>query len=836
VIFDAKGKNFRHKIYKDYKANRSSMPVELSEQVLPIIQFIESLGIKVLQVPNVEADDVIGTLAAFDYGKNINIIISSGDKDLAQLVNDNVTLINSMDEKRLDIKGVIDKFGVHPKKIFDYLVLVGDTSDNIPGVDKIGPKTAVTLLEKYGSIDGIIENIDLLKGKVQENLGKSSQTIELAKKLIKLKTDVDINLDLKKYIIGKRDESKLSEIASKYELKNSTNYFSIEENQKKENKKSSYSLINSEEGLIKLIANLKKYKVFSFDTETTSLNAMEAQLVGVSFSFKEQEAFYIPINHDDSNGNLKIGEDKFYDYLRELFSNKDIKVIGQNLKYDMNVLHKYNIVFNCQIEDTMILSYIYNSSRKHDLDSLSDRYLDHTTIKYKDIVGSGAKQKNFSEVTIDEAVPYACEDADLTFRLYNYLSGKLLKLEEQSNLYHKVELPLVKVIANIEQHGVMINAESLEKQSKDLESRIKDIEKNVYKHAQKEFNISSPKQIQEIFYNDLNLPVLKKTPKGQPSTNEEVMEELSLMHELPKLILQFRNLMKLKNTYTDKLGKQINETTQRLHTSYNQTVTITGRLSSSNPNLQNIPIKTQDGKNIRKTFIAKKGHKIISADYSQIELRVMAHLSQDKNLLTSFMNGEDVHASTAKEVFSLKDEPSEEQRRAAKAINFGLIYGISSYGLSKQLKIDNSSAKDYIDKYFLRYSGIKEFMDIIKIKAKKNGYASTLLGRRIYIPNITHSNFQVRSAAERTAINAPIQGTAADILKIAMINIDKWINKGNYPIQMIMQVHDELVFEVEDNFVDEANRKIIELMSTCYNLDVPLIVDLGIGNNWDKAH
>ena len=433
-------------------------------------------------------------------------------------------------------------------------------------------------------------------------------------------------------------------------------------------------------------------------------------------------------------------------------------------------------------------------------------------------------------------MPYACEDADLTFRLYNYLSNKLSTLEAQSNLYRQIELPLVKVIANIEQHGVMINAKSLEKQSKDLDNRIKDIEKNVYKYAKKEFNISSPKQIQEIFYNDLNLPVLKKTPKGQPSTNEEVMEELSLIHELPKLILQFRNLMKLKNTYTDKLGKQINETTQRLHTSYNQTVAITGRLSSSNPNLQNIPIKTEDGKNIRKTFVAKKGYKIISADYSQIELRVMAHLSQDKNLLTSFMNGEDVHASTAKEVFSLKGEPSEEQRRAAKAINFGLIYGISSYGLSKQLKIDNSSAKDYIDKYFLRYSGIKEFMDIIKTKAKKNGYASTLLGRRIYIPNIAHSNFQVRSAAERTAINAPIQGTAADILKIAMINIDKWINKDNYPIQMIMQVHDELVFEVEDHFVDEANSKIIELMSTCYNLDVPLIVDLGIGNNWDKAH
>ncbi len=836
VIFDAKGKNFRHKIYKAYKANRSSMPVELSVQVMPIMQFIESLGIKILQVPDVEADDVIGTLDSFDYGKDINIIISSGDKDLAQLVNDKVTLINSMDEKRLDIKGVIEKFGVHPKKIFDYLVLVGDSSDNIPGVDKIGPKTAVALLEKYDSIDGIIKNIDSLKGKVQENLGKSSQTIELAKKLIKLKTDVNIKLDLDSYLIDKRDENKLSEIVSKYEIRNIVDHFSVKEIKKKENKKTLYKLIDNEEDLIRLLSDLKKHKVFSFDTETTSLDAMEAQLVGVSFSFKEQEAFYIPVNHDDIDGNIKLDKEKFFNYLKEIFSDKSMKVVGQNLKYDMNVLHKYNVIFKCKIEDTMILSYIYNSSRKHDLDSLSERYLDHTTIKYKEVVGSGVKQKIFSEVSISEAVPYACEDADLTLRIYNYLSNKLSTLKEQSNLYRQVELPLVKVIANIEQNGVMINAKSLEKQSNDLDRRIKDIEKNVYKHAKKEFNISSPKQIQEIFYNDLNLPVLKKTPKGQPSTNEEVMEELSLIHELPKLILQFRNLMKLKNTYTDKLGKQINENTKRLHTSYNQTITITGRLSSSNPNLQNIPIKTEDGKNVRKTFVAKKGNKIISADYSQIELRVMAHLSQDKNLLTSFLNGEDVHASTAKEVFSLKGEPDEEQRRAAKAINFGLIYGISSYGLSKQLKIDNGSAKDYIEKYFIRYNGIKEFMDRIKLETKKNGYISTILGRRIYIPNITHSNFQVRSAAERTAINAPIQGTAADILKIAMIDIDKWINNTNCPVQMIMQVHDELVFEVKDDFVDEANLKITELMSSCYSLAIPLVVDVGIGDNWDKAH
>ena len=836
VIFDAKGKNFRHKVYKDYKANRSSMPIELSEQVIPIINFIESLGIKVLQIPNVEADDVIATLATPNYGKNIKVIISSGDKDLAQLVNDNVILINSMDEKRLDIKGVIEKFGVHPDKIFDYLVLVGDTSDNIPGVDKIGPKTAMRLLEKYGSLDGIIENIDALKGKVQENIGKSSETIKLAKKLIKLKTDVDVKLDLDTYVIDKRDESKLSEIALKYELKNIMDYFSIEEVQKKVNKKSSYKIIDNEEEFIELISNLKKHKVFAFDTETTSLDAMQADLVGISFSYSERQAFYIPINHEDAGGNIKMEKEKIYNYLRELFSNKNIRVIGQNLKYDMNVLYKYNITFSCQIEDTMILSYIYNSSRKHDLDSLADRYLDHVTIKYKEVVGSGVKQKSFSEVGIKKAVAYACEDSDLTFRLYNYLSNKLTTHEEQSNLYHKIELPLVKVIANIEQNGVMIDSKSLESQSKDLESRIKDIEKNVYKYANKEFNISSPKQIQEIFYNDLNLPVLKKTPKGQPSTNEEVMEELSLIHELPKLILQFRNLMKLKNTYTDKLGKQVNRNTKRLHTSYNQTITITGRLSSSNPNLQNIPIKTNDGKNIRKTFIAKKGYKIISADYSQIELRVMAHLSQDKNLLNSFLNGEDVHSSTAIQVFSLKDNPNEEQRRAAKAINFGLIYGISSYGLSKQLKIDKGSAKDYIEKYFIKYNGIKDFMERTKIETKKIGYVSTLLGRRVYIPNITHNNFQIRSAAERTAINAPIQGTAADILKIAMINIDKWINNTSYPIQMIMQVHDELVFEVHEDFVDEANLKITELMSSCYSLDVPLIVDIGIGDNWDKAH
>ena len=836
VIFDAKGKNFRHEIYDQYKANRSSMPAELSQQVSPIIDLIESLGIKILQVPDVEADDVIATLASQNYKDNIKVLISSGDKDLAQLVNSRVTLVNSMDEKILDTNGVIKKFGVTPEKIFDYLVLVGDASDNIPGVDKVGPKTAVSLLDKYDNLESIIENIDNIKGKVSENLSKSKDSIAIAKKLIELKKDVDIDLDLEKYIISKRDESTLSDLTSKYQLKTLSDSLGIEKVKTNTNLKKSYKVINKELDFDKLLQKLVKKKIFSFDTETTSLDPISAKLVGFSFSTSEGEGYYVPFGHAENN-NINTKEDKIFMMLNELFSKKELTVIGQNIKYDINVLSKYKITFKCKIEDTMLLSYIYNSSGKHDLDSLAKKYLDYEKIKYDDVVGSGSKQKVFSEIDISEAKTYACEDADITLRLYNYFIEKLSKLKEQFALYNNVELPLLNVISQIEQNGVMIDHKSLQKQSIDLGERIASIEKDVYKLADQEFNIGSPKQLQDIFYNQLKLPIIKKTPKGQPSTNEDVMQELSLQHDLPKLILQYRNLSKLKNTYTDKLGTQINDKTHRLHTSYNQTVTITGRLSSSNPNLQNIPIKTDDGKKIRKTFITTKENKILSADYSQIELRVMAHISKDKSLIKSFLNGEDIHSATAIEVFSLKNKtPSQDERRAAKAINFGLIYGISSFGLSKQLKINNNDAKDYIEKYFIKYEGVRDFMDKIKKDAKKMGFVSTMLGRRVYVPNITHSNFQIRSAAERTAINAPIQGTAADILKLAMIDIAKWIKKENAPVKIIMQVHDELVFEVNKSFVDEANSKISELMANCFKLDVPLLVDIGVGDNWDKAH
>ena len=833
MVFDAKGKNFRHTLYKDYKRNRKPMPVELSEQVQPIMDFIRSLGIKILQIPDVEADDVIATLA-HNKQKNVEVIISSGDKDLAQLVNKNVTLINSMDDKVLDIDGVYKKFGVYPKQMFDYLVLVGDTSDDIPGVENIGPKTAIKLLNDFETLEGIFKNIDKLKGKIKENLMNSIDTIEITKKLIELKTNLNIEVNEKDYLITDRNQKALSDITTKYDLKTIAESLDLKIIRKNYNNKADYKNIYTNKELEGLRTKLNKKSFFAFDTETTSLDSMKAKLVGVSFSIKPHEAYYIPINHHDKN--IDISEKKVLEFLKEVMTESKFTIIGQNIKYDMNVLEKYSIKFNCKIHDTMVMSYVYNSTGKHDLNTLAEKYLNYTTIKYEELAGSGAKQKLFSEIDADKATNYACEDADITLRLYNFLYEKLSSNKEQLNLYEKIELPLVKILSKIELNGVNINEKSLSKQSKSLGKRIKVIEKNIYKLAGKEFNISSPKQLQEIFYDVLKLPIIKKTPKGQPSTNEDVMLELSDLNELPKLVLDFRNLTKLKNTYTDRLGEQVNQSTKKLHTSYNQTVTITGRLSSSNPNLQNIPIRTEDGRNIRKTFVASKNHKILSADYSQIELRVMAHLSKDKSLIESFLKSEDIHSETAKEVFSLDKEPTKDQRRAAKTINFGLIYGISSYGLSRQLKIDNNAAKEYIEKYFLRYKGVKKFMDNIKAEAKKNGYVSTILGRRIYLPNITHNNFQIRSASERTAINAPIQGTAADILKIAMIHIDEWMNKSDGKIKMLMQVHDELVFEVENDFLDNAIDKINELMSNCYTLNVPLIVDIGTGDNWDKTH
>ena len=833
MVFDAKGKNFRHDIYDEYKANRNSMPSELSEQTGAIINLVEALGVMVIQQKGVEADDVIASLARQIKIKNSKTIISSGDKDLAQLVDENTILMNNFDSKVLDIEGVKEKFGVRPSQIFDYLCLVGDTSDNIPGVPKVGPKTAVTLLEQYNDLDNIIENSSQLKGKLKENIESSLETIELAKKLVALKDNLKLPLDPDQLRRGLADKTKLETIIKKYELKTLSEKLNIKA--KKEIIKKDYNLIKNLKELKKIIKECKLSKIYSFDTETTSLDFHKAELVGFSLSYKNNSSFYCPLSHNSAD-DINLPFDDTLDILRELLEDKSLTVIGQNLKYDINVLKKYSVIFKNRIEDTMLMSYVISSSGKHDMDTLSSKFLDHKPISYESVAGKGKDQISFADVEISKAVEYACEDADLTFLLYQKLSTLLKKDKKLLKIYTEIEIKLMLIIADMEYIGVSLNNKELSKQSQNLAKRIDKIEKNIYKISGREFNISSPKQIQEIFYDELKLPILKKTPKGQPSTNEDVMSQLAEDHELPNLVLSYRNLLKLKNTYTDKLGDQVSDISNRLHTSYNQTITITGRLSSSSPNLQNIPIRTDDGKKIRSAFIPREGYKLFSADYSQIELRIMAHLAKDPAMIESFLTGEDIHSSTARKVFNIKDKPSSDQRRAAKAINFGLIYGISAYGLAKQLKIDNVEAKGIIDTYFAKYKRVKEFMEELKELASKQEYVETMHGRKVFLPNISHSNFQVRSAAERTAINAPIQGTAADIIKIAMINIKEWLIRENiHNVFMIMQVHDELVFEIEDSDIHRYGDKISDLMGSAEKLSVPLLVNTFSGSNWQET-
>ena len=833
MVFDAKGKNFRHDIYDQYKANRSPMPSELSDQTGAIIDLVRAYGITVIQEKGVEADDVIATaVKQFDI-ENTKTIISSGDKDLAQLVKNNVVLMNNFDSKILDQEGVKEKFGVKPKQIFDYLCLVGDASDNIPGVPKVGPKTAVTLLEKYGDLDSIVANSSELKGKLKENIESSTETIELAKKLVALRDDLQLPVQLNQLQRDSVDEEKLEKIIKKYELKALSEKLNIK-TKRKEIKKD-YRLIKSLKELRKVVQECKKNKLYSFDTETTSLDFNQAELVGFSLSFKENQSFYCPVGHNSVDAvNLPLYD--ALDIIKELFEDEKLRVVGQNFKYDINVLKKYSVSFKNSIEDTMLMSYVLNSSGKHDMDTLAQKFLEHKPISYETVTGKGKDQISFADVEISQATEYACEDADLTFLLFKKLDSILKKDKKLLNVYKKIEIKLMLVIADMEYIGVSIDNKELDKQSKSLANRIDKIERKIYKISGRDFNISSPKQIQEIFYEELKLPILKKTPKGQPSTNEDVMKQLAEDHELPNLILAYRNLLKLKNTYTDKLGDQVSDISRRLHTSYNQTITITGRLSSSSPNLQNIPIRTDDGKKIRSAFIPRQGYKIFSADYSQIELRIMAHLSDDTAMIQSFMSGEDIHSSTAKKVFNLKGAPSSDERRAAKAINFGLIYGISAYGLARQLKIDNVEAKSIIDTYFAKYKRVKEFMEELKESANKNGYVETMHGRKVFLPNISHSNFQVRSAAERTAINAPIQGTAADILKIAMININQWLISSNIKnVFMIMQVHDELVFELEESDVEKYSIEISNHMSKAEKLSLPLVVNTFSGSNWRET-
>ena len=833
MVFDAKGTNFRHKIYKEYKANRNAMPSELSEQTGTIIDLVKAYGIKVIQQEDVEADDVIASAVKQIKLNNTQIIISSGDKDLAQLVTKDVVLINSFDSKILDIKGVVEKFGVKPNQIFDYLCLVGDASDNIPGVNKVGPKTAVTLLEKYKNLSGILKNTSDLKGKLKENLESSSETLELAQKLVALRDNITMDISEKDLVIKSINEESLQKIIDKYELKALSKKLNIKS--RKKAVKKNYKRVETIDELKTIIKECKKRKLFAFDTETSSLDFNEAELVGFSISWQKDQAFYCPLSHNTSS-QINLPFDQTIDLLKNLFLEEKIRVVGQNIKYDMNVLKKYSIIFKTSIEDTMLMSYVLNSGGKHDLNTLSSKFLDHTPITYEDVVGHGKDQISFADVEIDKAVTYACEDSDITYSLFEVLNSILKKDKKLYDIYHNIEIKLMHIIANMEYIGVSINSEELDRQSENLFGRLHKIEKEIYKLSGKEFNISSPKQLQEIFYEHLKLPILKKTPKGQPSTNEDVMSRLAEEHELPSLILSYRNLMKLKNTYTDKLGAQVSSVSKRLHTSYNQTVTITGRLSSSSPNLQNIPIKTEDGKKIRSAFIPQKGFKLFSADYSQIELRIMAHLSDDPEMIKSFVKGEDIHSSTAQKVFNTRGEPNSEERRAAKAINFGLIYGISSYGLARQLKIDNVEAKSIIDTYFAKYKRVREYMEELKDIAKRNEFVETLHGRKVFLPNISHSNFQVRSGAERTAINAPIQGTAADILKIAMIKIQEWVKNAEIKnIHMIMQVHDELVFELKESDIEKIGSKICKIMTDAERLNVPIIVNTFSGSSWREA-
>ena len=837
VIFDAKGKTFRHEMYKEYKANRPPMPEDLVEQIEPINQIIEALGIKLLSIQGVEADDVIGTLAQEASEAGIDTVISTGDKDMTQLVNKHIKVVNTMNSELLDEKGVEKKFGVRPELIIDYLALVGDSSDNVPGVEKVGPKTAVKWLIEYGNLDEIIKNADKISGKVGENLRNGLDQLLLSKELVTIKKDVPLEIGVHDLAVGKEDRKLLEDIYTELEFKA---WLEKEETvaiapPEKDTKKSKYELVTHKKQLKNWIAKLKKSSFFALDTETTGLDYMDAKLVGISLSVKSGEAAYIPLahNHDD-----QLPEDLVLRELKPILESKKTKVIGQNIKFDRNILSRYGINLNSIENDTMLMSYVLNSTAsRHNLDALAQHYLNYKTTTFEEVAGKGVKQITFDLVPIDKAVHYASEDADITFRLYEELKSKLAKEPILSALLEEVEIPLIRVLSDMEQAGTLVNEKILKAQSKNFSERIAKLEKEAYGLADQEFNLGSPKQLQEIFFGQLNYPIIQKTPGGQPSTAENVLKQLAEDYELPKIILEHRTLSKLKSTYTDKLPLQISANTGRIHTSFNQTGTSTGRLSSSDPNLQNIPIRTEDGRRIRQAFESSKGYQLISADYSQIELRVMAHLSKDESLIKAFQEGQDIHSSTASEVFEVNiKEVNSDQRRNAKAINFGLIYGISAFGLSKQLGINRNLAAEYMDIYFSRYPGVRKYMEKIKSDAKKIGYVETLFGRRLYLPEISTGNAIRRQAAERVAINAPVQGTAADIMKKAMLAVDDSLIKEKIDAKLILQVHDELVVESNKKDSERVAEILTNSMSNAAKLLVPLEVEIGIGKNWDQAH
>ena len=837
VVFDAKGPTFRHEMYPDYKANRPPMPEELRSQVEAILDFTRLLGLPLLQVEGVEADDVIGTLARAAEQAGMNCVISTGDKDMAQLVTDHTTLTNTMTDTDLDREGVKKKFDVPPEQIVDFLALTGDKSDNIPGVDKCGPKTAAKWLREWGSLDEVMAHADDVGGKIGENLRAALEQLPLSRELATIRQDLDLDCAPAQLQRGEADQPALLDALRRYEFNSWLQELTDGESQA-DTGAGDYRTVTTEAEFEDLLKTLGKAGLMAFDTETTSLDAMQAELVGLSFCTRPGRAVYVPVAHDYAGAPDQLDRDVVLARFKPLLEDPDLPKVGQHIKYDMNVLSLYDIDLQGVAFDTMLESYVFNSTgSRHDMDSLALKYLGRRTTHYEDIAGKGAKQIPFNQVRLEEASHYAAEDADITLQLHEHLWPRLAETGSLAAVLKDIEVPLIPVLARMEQHGVLIDGELLQGQSREMAQQMHKLEQESHDAAGQPFNLGSPKQLQEILFEKLGLPVIRKTPTGQPSTAEDVLQELAVDYELPSLILEYRSLAKLKSTYTDRLPEQINPRTGRVHTSYHQAVAATGRLSSSDPNLQNIPIRTALGRRIRQAFVAPKGWLIMACDYSQIELRIMAHLSGDPGLLKAFRDKVDVHQATASEVFDIPyDQVDSSQRRAAKAINFGLMYGMSAFGLSRQLSIGRAEAQAYMDTYFMRYPGVQNFMEETRQKAGEQGYVETLFGRRLYLPDIKASNMQRRQAAERAAINAPMQGTAADIIKRAMIEVDAWLQRKKPAANLVMQVHDELVFEVREDQLETLRKAVVKRMAGAANLDVPLVVDTGHGPNWDTAH
>jgi DNA polymerase-1 len=843
VVFDAKGKTFRHEMYADYKANRPPMPDELREQVEAIHDIVRHLGLPLVCVDGVEADDVIGTLAREAAGESRQTLISTGDKDMAQLVDKHVNLMNTMSGESFDDALVEKKFGVRPDQIIDYLGLVGDTSDNIPGVPKVGPKTAAKWLAQYDTIDNLIEHADEIKGKVGESLREHIEQLKLSRTLATINCELDLDCSPDSLQRGAANLVELRAIYERLEFNSLLRALPDADGEPVAVEAAEASDLRLDVVLAQAdfdawLKKLSKAKRFAFDTETTSLDYMEAQIVGVSFAVETGHAAYVPVAHRYLGAPAQLDRDAVLGALKPLLENPKIEKIGHHIKYDAHVLKNHGIHMTGMAFDTMIESYVLNSTAtRHDMDSVAKRYLGRETIHYEDIAGKGVKQLRFDDIELDEAGPYAAEDADVTLALHEHL-WPLLKAEPSlKNIYDTIEQPLIEVLSDMEYRGVLIDANMLATQSAELAESMEQLRSAAFEAAGKEFNLGSPKQLQEILFEEQGLPVIRKTPKGQPSTAEDVLQELALDYELPQLILDYRSMSKLKSTYTDRLPEEINERTGRVHTSYHQAVAATGRLSSQGPNLQNIPIRSAEGRRIRQAFVAPKGRCIVAADYSQIELRIMAHLSGDEGLTRAFAEDRDIHQATAAEVFGAPlDDVTSDQRRSAKAINFGLIYGMSAFGLAKQLGITRGAAQEYVDLYFERYPGVRQYMDDTRTKARDDGYVETVFGRRLYLPEIKARNAARRQYAERSAINAPMQGTAADIIKLAMIDVHQWLSSGDRGATLIMQVHDELVLEVDNDRVDAVTKEVVERMCNAATLAVPLRVDTGTGINWDEAH